>query len=77
MHLYNYISVVLLVSRLNLAFLSPSLSRGIDKVLVCLYPYGSDNPRNTLWILLGLRIANNCPLNRNLALRFAGIEMNG
>jgi hypothetical protein len=30
-HLYNYIWVVLLVPRLNLAFLSPKLSRGIDK----------------------------------------------
>jgi hypothetical protein len=71
MHLYNYIWVVLLVSRLNLAFLSPKLSRGIDKVLVCLSPYGFNNPRNTLrWkllqlasihlgiILFGLRTAN-------------------
>jgi hypothetical protein len=47
MHLYNYIWIVLLVSRLNLAF-SPKLSCGIDKVLVCLYPCGFDNPRNTL-----------------------------
>jgi hypothetical protein len=71
MHLYNYIWVVLLVPRLNLAFLSPKLSRVIDKVLVCLCPCGFDNPRNTLWwkllqlsyvclriILLGLRTAN-------------------
>jgi hypothetical protein len=71
MHLYNCIWVVLLVSRLNLAFLSPKLSRGIDKVLVCLCPCGFDNPRNTLrWkllqlasvclriILFGLRTAN-------------------
>jgi hypothetical protein len=49
MHLYNYIWVVLLVPRLNLSFLSPKLSRGIDKVLVCLYSCGFDNPR----ILLG------------------------
>jgi hypothetical protein len=55
MHLYNYIWVVLLISRLNLAFLSPKLSRGIDKVLVFLYPYGFNNPRNTLrWKLLQL-----------------------
>jgi hypothetical protein len=55
MHLYNYIWVVLLVSRLNLAFLSPKLSRGIDKVLVCLCPCGFDNPRNTLrWKMLQL-----------------------
>jgi hypothetical protein len=71
MHLYNYIWVVLLVSRLNLAFLSSKLSRGIDKMLVCLYPCGFNNPRNTVrWkllqltfvrlriILLGLRTAN-------------------
>jgi hypothetical protein len=79
MHLYNCIWVVLLVSRLNLPFLSPMLSRGIDKVLVCLYPYGFDNPRNTLrWkllqltsvrlqiILFGLRTTNN----------FASVSMN-
>jgi hypothetical protein len=71
MHFYNYIWVALLVPRLNLAFLSPKLSCGIDKVLVCPYPCGFDNPRNTfrwklqqlasvrLWIiLLGLRTAN-------------------
>jgi hypothetical protein len=55
MHLYNCIWVILLISRLNLAFLSPKLSHGIDKVLVCLCPYGFDNPRNTLrWKLLQL-----------------------
>jgi hypothetical protein len=55
MHLYNCIWVILLVSRLNLAFLSPKLSRGIDIVLVCLCPCGFDNPRNTLrWKLLQL-----------------------
>jgi hypothetical protein len=55
MHLYNCIWVILLVSTLNLAFLSPKLSRGIDKVLVCLCPYGFDNPKNTLrWNLLQL-----------------------
>jgi hypothetical protein len=48
MHLYNYILVALLVPRLNLAFLSPKLSCGIDKVLVCLCPCGFDIPRNTL-----------------------------
>jgi hypothetical protein len=54
-HLYNYIWVVLHISRLNLALLSPKLSRGIDKVIVCLYPCGFDNPRNTLrWKLLQL-----------------------
>jgi hypothetical protein len=47
MHLYNCIYVVLLISRLNLAFISPNLSRGIDIVLVCLCPCGFDNPRNT------------------------------
>jgi hypothetical protein len=35
-------------SRLNLVFLSPKLSRGIDIVLVYLCPCGFDNPRNTL-----------------------------
>jgi hypothetical protein len=72
MHLYNYIWVVLLVHRLNLTFLSPKLSCGIDKVLVYLCPCGFDNPRNTLrWkllqlgsvrlriILLGLRTTHN------------------
>jgi hypothetical protein len=72
MDLYNCIWVVLLVSRLNLVFLSPKLSRGIDKILVYLCPCGFDNPRNTLrWkllqlafvclriILLGLSFANN------------------
>jgi hypothetical protein len=72
MLLYNCIWVVLLVSRLNLAFLSPKLSHGIDKVLVWLYPCGFDNPRNTFrWklqqltyvrlqiILFGLRTVNN------------------
>jgi hypothetical protein len=55
MHLYNCIWVILLISRLNLAFLSLKLSRGIDIVLVCLYPCGFDNPRNTLrWKLLQL-----------------------
>jgi hypothetical protein len=49
MHLYNCICVVLLISRLNLVFLSPKLSRGIDKVLVYLCPNGFDN----LGILLG------------------------
>jgi hypothetical protein len=71
MHFYNCIWVVLLISRLNLAFLSPKLSCSIDKVLVYLCPYGFDNPRNTLrwkllqlasvrmWIILfGLRTAN-------------------
>jgi hypothetical protein len=71
MHLYNYIWVVLFVSRLNLVFLSPKLSRGIDEVLVYLYPCGFDNSRNTFrWkllqlasvrlriILFGLRTAN-------------------
>jgi hypothetical protein len=71
-HLYNCIWVVLLVSRLNLAFISPKLSRGIDILLVYLCPCGFDNPRNTLmWkllqlasvrlriILFGLRTANN------------------
>ncbi len=54
-HLYNYIWVVLLVSRLNSAFLSPKLSHGIDIVLVCLYPCGFDNPSYTLrWKLLQL-----------------------
>jgi hypothetical protein len=56
---------------LNLAFLSLKLSCGIDKVLICLYPCGFDNPRNTLKqklqqlasvhlqiILLGLSTAN-------------------
>jgi hypothetical protein len=52
MHLYNCISVVLLVSRLNLAFLSPKLSHGIDKVLDCLCPYGFNNPKNTLRLKL-------------------------
>jgi hypothetical protein len=72
MHLYNCILVVLLISRLNLAFLSPKFSHGIDIVLVCLYPCGFDNPRNTVrWkllqlasvrlriILFGLRTTNN------------------
>jgi hypothetical protein len=55
MHLFNCIWVVLLISRLNLAFLSPKLSRGIDIVLVYLCPCGLDNPRNTLrWKLLQL-----------------------
>jgi hypothetical protein len=55
MHLYNCIWVVLFVSRLNLAFLSPKLSRDIDKVLVYLYPCGFDNPMNTRrWKLLQL-----------------------
>jgi hypothetical protein len=79
MHLYNYIWVVLLVPRLSLAFLSPKLSRGIDKVLVCLSPCGFDNPRNTLrWkliqlafvrcpiILLGLGTTNTYPLTTSL-----------
>jgi hypothetical protein len=48
MHLYNCILVVQLVPRLNLAFLSPKLSRSIDIVLVCLYPLDSI----TLGILL-------------------------
>jgi hypothetical protein len=48
MHLYNYICVVLLISRLNLAFLSSKLSRSIDIVLVCLCPCGFDKLRNTL-----------------------------
>jgi hypothetical protein len=53
MHLYTCIWVVLLISRLNIAFLSLKLSHGIDKVLVCLCPYGFYNPRNTLrWKLL-------------------------
>jgi hypothetical protein len=60
---------------LNLSFLSPNLSQGIDKVLVCLCPCGFNNPRNTLrWkllqlaflclriILLCLRTANISPL---------------
>jgi hypothetical protein len=38
MHPYNCIRVVLLVSRLTLVVLSPKLSCGIDKVLVCLCP---------------------------------------
>jgi hypothetical protein len=55
MHLYNCIWVVLLVPRLNLAFLSPKLSHNIDIVLVHLCPCGFDNPRNTLrWKLLQL-----------------------
>jgi hypothetical protein len=71
MHLYNCIWVVLLVSRLNLTFLLPKISHGIDKVLVYLYPSGFNNPMNTLrWkllqlapvrlqiILFGLRTAN-------------------
>jgi hypothetical protein len=71
MHSYNYIWVFLLITRLNLDFLSPKLSRGIYKVVVCLCPCGFENPRNTLrWkllqlasvhlriILLGLRTAN-------------------
>jgi hypothetical protein len=70
MHLYNCISVVLLVPRLNLAFLSPKLSRGIDIVLVCLYPLDSIavgiilgecyyNWHIRLWIILfGLRTTN-------------------
>jgi hypothetical protein len=37
------------MSTLNLAFLSPKLSCGMDKVLVCLCPFGFDNLR----ILLG------------------------
>jgi hypothetical protein len=41
--------VVLLVSRLNLAFLSPKLSRNIDKILVASVPVDSI----TLRILLG------------------------
>jgi hypothetical protein len=49
MHLYNYIWVVLLISRLTLAFLSPKLSCGIDIVLVCLCPLDSITQR----ILLG------------------------
>jgi hypothetical protein len=49
MHLYNCILVVLLVPRLNLAFLSQKLSRGIDIVLVYLCPLDSIN----LGILLG------------------------
>jgi hypothetical protein len=48
MHLYNYISVVILVPRLNIAFLPPKLSRGIDNVLVYLCSCGFNNPRNTL-----------------------------
>jgi hypothetical protein len=48
MHLYNCILVALLISRLNLDFLSPKLSRGIDIVLVYLCPYGFDKPGNTL-----------------------------
>jgi hypothetical protein len=48
MHLYNCICVVLLISRLNLVFLSPKISHDIDKVLVCLCPCGFDNPKNTL-----------------------------
>jgi hypothetical protein len=76
MHLYNCIWVILLISRLNLAFLSPKLSHGIDKVLIYLCPCGFDNPRNTLrWkllqltsvclqiILFGLRTANKCLTN--------------
>jgi hypothetical protein len=40
---------------INLAFLSPKLSHGIDIVLVCLCPCQFDNPRNTLrWKLLQL-----------------------
>jgi hypothetical protein len=71
MHLYDSIWVVLLISRLNLAFLSPKLSHDIDKVLVCLCPCGFNNHRNTFrWkllqlasvrlriILFGLRTAN-------------------
>jgi hypothetical protein len=71
MHLYTCIWVVQLVSRLNLAFLSLKLSRGIDIMLVCLCLCGFNNPRNTLrWkllqlasvrlqiILFGLRTAN-------------------
>jgi hypothetical protein len=80
MHLYNYICVVLLIPRLNIGFLSPKLSCGIDKVLVCLCHYGLDNPRNTLRrkllqlaslhlriILLDLRTANNlsCAIARD------------
>jgi hypothetical protein len=74
MHLYNCIVVALLASKLNLAFLSPKLSHGIDTVLVCIYPCGFDNLRNTLrWkllqlasihlriILFGLRTANGVP----------------
>jgi hypothetical protein len=41
MHLYNCIWVVLLVPRLNLAFLSPKLSCGIYIVLVYLCPLDS------------------------------------
>jgi hypothetical protein len=49
MHLYNCISVVLLVPRLTFAFLSRNLSHGIDILLVCLCPLHSI----TLGILLG------------------------
>jgi hypothetical protein len=49
MYLYNCIWVVLLVTRLTLAFLSSKLSHGIDIVLVCLCPLNSI----TLQILLG------------------------
>jgi hypothetical protein len=48
MHLYNCILVDLLSSKLNIAFLFPKLSRGVDIVLVCLCPCGFDKPRNTL-----------------------------
>jgi hypothetical protein len=74
MHLYNYIWVVILVPRLNLAFLLPKLSCDIHKVLVCLCSCGFDNPRKTLmWkllqftsvrlriILLGSRTTNRVP----------------
>jgi hypothetical protein len=55
MHLYSCIWVVLLISRLNLALLSPKLSHGIDIVLVYLCPCGFDNPRNKhRWKLLQL-----------------------
>jgi hypothetical protein len=44
---------------LNLAFLSPKLSRGIDKVPLCLCPCGFDNPRTTLKVkatTIGIRM---------------------
>jgi predicted secreted protein len=84
MHLYNCIWVVLLVSRLNLAFISPKLSHGIDIMLVCLCPCRFDNPRNTVrWkllqlasvhlriILFGLRTANR---EKNLQRTWSGSE---
>jgi hypothetical protein len=82
MHLYNCISVVLLVPRLNLVFLSPKLSRGIDIVLFCLCPMESITLGILLGyllqlasvrlqiILFGLRTANNVLRPKHTGMRF-------